>query len=224
MGFSTRFYSRRERLADRLLHRVAIVLAVAGVAGLLALAPAGADLPLRLSVGLYGAGLVGMLVCSALSNHDPHDTSPRRAFLERLDHAGILFMIAATYTPFMLQGLGGVWGWTLLAFIWSVAITGIVLKLFHPRPMTYRTSIALYLLLGWSVLPALQPLAHALPTPTLVLLVAGGALYSSGVLFYLWTRLPYHMVVWHGFVLAAAGCHYAAVLTGIVLQPVADLQ
>ena len=72
--------------------------------------------------------------------------------------------------------------------------------------------MAAYLLLGWSVLAALGPLSAAVSPAGLALLVAGGALYSAGVAFHLWTRLPYHTAVWHGFVLAAAACHYAAVL------------
>ena len=216
MGLSTRLYSRGEQLADRWLHRAAIAVAVAAVPALLGPAVATGSTLLAFSVALYGLGLLAMLVCSALSNHDPHDRSPRTELLERLDHAGILLMIAGTYAPFTLTALGGAWGWTLFGFVWVVALTGIVIKLASRRPVRYGVSIALYLLLGWSVLPVIGPLTAALPGESLALLAAGGVLYSAGVVFYLWSRLPYHTVVWHAFVLVAAGCHYGAVLTGVV--------
>lgn len=216
MGRSTRLYSPGEQIADRILHRAAIGVAAVAVPGLLVPAMATGSTLVAVGVALYGLGLLTMLVCSAASNHDPHDRSPRTEMLERLDHAGILLMIAGTYAPFALATLGGARGWTLFAFVWAVAVTGIVLKLVRRGPMRYGVSIALYLLLGWSVLPVIGPLTAALPGESLALLAAGGLLYSAGVVFFLWSRLPYHTVVWHGFVVAAASCHYAAVLTGVV--------
>ena len=78
-----------------------------------------------------------------------------------------------------------------------------------------RVSIALYLVLGWSGLVALVPLGETLSHRTLLLIVAGGVLYSLGVVFHLWQRLRFQNAIWHGFVLCAAACHYAAVLTTI---------
>src|SRR4051812_22089433 len=108
------------------------------------------------------------------------------------------------------RGLGA----GLLALVWIVAVGGVAAELLGLRRHD-GLSVAAYLLLGWSVLPALGPLSAALPPPGLALLVAGGVLYSAGVVFHLWARLPYHDAVWHGFVLAAAACHYAAVLRAL---------
>lgn len=217
MGLSKRLYSRGEQLADRYLHRTAIVSAVLAVLALLSVTLRSGDPLLAIGVGIYGIGLVAMLVCSALSNHNLGDRSPRAELLERIDHAAILFMIAATYTPFTVKAFDYAWGFGLLGFVWAVALTGIAVKLSPRGRRRYGLSIALYLILGWSVLPVLDPLMAVLSLPTFILLAVGGGLYSVGVLFYLWARLPYHTVVWHAFVLLAAGCHYAAVMTVVVL-------
>ena len=153
-----------------------------------------------------------MLGCSAAYNL--LRTSRRRDWLRRFDHAAIFAMIAGTYTPFTILGLQGGWSAGLTVVIWSVAAIGIALKLWQPRRIE-AISVALYLGLGWIGLVALQPFVAALDTSTLSLLAAGGILYSVGVIFHLWRRLPYHNAIWHGFVVVAAGIHYLAVLTVI---------
>jgi hemolysin III len=150
-----------------------------------------------------------MLGCSALYNLAP--PGPRKALLRRFDHAAIFVMIAGTYTPVAALAIGGAWAWGLLGLVWSGALGGVVLKLVGPMRME-KLSVAAYLVLGWIGLAALHRLMEVLPTADLVLLLVGGALYSLGVVFHLATRLPYHNAIWHGFVLAAAACHFAIVL------------
>jgi hemolysin III len=120
-------------------------------------------------------------------------------------------MIAATYTPFILIEMNTPFGLSLLGVVWAIAVVGIVLQLFAPRYLG-RLSVALYLIQGWAVLAALEPLMSALPGRVLTLLMAGGVLYTVGVVFHLWERLPYQNAIWHGFVLSAATCHFAAVI------------
>jgi hemolysin III len=93
-----------------------------------------------------------------------------------------------------------------------VAGLGIVLKLWRPLRLG-SVSVVFYLALGWIGLLALEPFFTSLATATLVLIGVGGAIYTAGVIFHLWHRLPYQNAIWHGFVLAAASVHYAAVLT-----------
>ena len=164
-------------------------------------------------VALYALGLLAMLGCSAAYHLLRH--SRRRDWLRRLDHAAIFAMIAGTYTPFTLQ-LGRAWATGLTAAIWGVAALGMLVKLVRPRLVRlnlHSLSVALYLALGWIGLLALGPFTASLGQDTLVLLAVGGGLYTAGVIFHLWQRLPYQNAIWHGFVLAAAGVHYAAVLT-----------
>lgn len=215
MALSSRAYSQGEQRADRVLHRIGIAVAVVGVAVLLALAARRQDGMVVVGVALYSVGLIAMLVASALANHDLAERSPRMERRERFDHAAIFLMIAGTYTPFTLTALAGAWGWGLLAFVWILALVGAGLRL--AGRLNYGLSIALYLLLGWSVLPAVKPLTAALAIAPLLLLVIGGVVYSTGVVVFTLSRLPYHTVIWHAMVMIAAGCHYAAVLTGVVL-------
>ncbi len=120
-------------------------------------------------------------------------------------------MIAGTYTPFILIKMNTPWGLGLLAMVWTMAAIGIAIKLFAPRYLE-GLSTALYLVQGWAVIAAWQPLMSAMPGRALTLLVIGGVLYTVGVVFHLWERLPYQNAIWHGFVLSAASCHFAAVI------------
>jgi hemolysin III len=150
-----------------------------------------------------------MLGCSAV--YHINADSPRRERLRRLDHAAIALMIAGTYTPFTVLKLSGAWSTLMTAGIWTIAGAGIAVKLLESRRLE-RASLVFYLALGWVGLIALHPLAAVLDVETLVLLGVGGMLYTLGVVFYLWRSLPFQTAIWHGFVLSAAGCHYAAVL------------
>jgi hemolysin III len=136
--------------------------------------------------------------------------------LRRLDHAAIFLMIAGTYTPFILIKMNTPWGLGLLAVVWTMAGIGIVIKLFAPRFLG-GLSTALYLVQGWAVIAAWEPLMSAMPGRVLTLLVIGGVLYTVGVVFHLWERLPYQNAIWHGFVLSAASCHFAAVIVVVGL-------
>ena len=200
--------------ADAAVHALGLTLGSAGCVALAVMAPPRAGDPLRVAALVaYAIGLLAMLGCSALYNLTPE--GGRKRLFRRLDHAAILLMIAGSYAPFALVRIAGTWGTGLLAFVWTVAGTGIAVELLGLGRHDGR-SVAAYLLLGWSVLAVLGPLSAAVSPAGLALLVAGGVLYSVGVAFHLWTRLPYHNVVWHGFVLAAAACHYAAVLREVV--------
>jgi hemolysin III len=208
-------YSPAERRADALVHAVGLGLALIGcvVLGTALLTHPSASPALVLALVLYAAGLVAMPACSALYNLAGE--GPRKGFFRRLDHAAIFLMIAGTYSPFALVAIGGAWGAGLLAFVWAAALAGIAVELSGMRRPD-GLMIAAYLLLGWTILAAIGPLAAAVSTQGLALLAAGGLLYSAGVAFHLSTHLPFQNAIWHGLVFTAAICHYAAVLHEIV--------
>ena len=212
-------YRRQEEIADRCIHLLGIGLGIGAALVLLHLAALRGEPRLVIATAVYALGLVVMLTCSALYNLAP--PSPRKELLRRFDHAAIFAMIAGTYTPFLLVRMGGAWGWGMLGFVWLTAAAGIALALAWPRRFE-RLQLAAYLLLGWSILLARAPLADSVSWPAIMLLLAGGLLYSFGVIFHLWRRLSYHTAIWHGFVLVAASCHYAAVLLGVVLPDLAS--
>jgi hemolysin III len=206
-------YSRAELLADAAVHGAAIAGAGAAAVFLLA-AVAGTGDATVVAAAIYAAALVAMPWVSAAYNLTP--ANRWSDLLRRLDQATIFVMIAGTYTPFGLVALGGILGYALLALVWLAAAVGVVLKLWRPRWLDTRRSVALYLALGWCALPALGPLAATLGPATLALVGLGGVLYSLGVIFHLWTTLPFHNAIWHAFVVVAAGCHVFAVFDVLV--------
>ena len=193
-----------ERLADGVVQSANVVLAAVGCVVLGVLAGTHAN-PRRLAaLTAYGAGLLAMVGTSALCAWARGGR--RHRLYRRLDHAAIFLMIAGTYTPFTLISVHGRW---LLALIWAVALVGVLLKLIAPRGVEHR-SVPLYLIMGWAGLSN-PGLLLSLPTPVVMLLVAGGMFYTIGVTFHL-ARVRFQEAIWHCFVLAAATCHYAAVL------------
>ncbi len=198
-----------EIFADGTVHALGMIGATIAAVTLVRGAAAGGDAEMLVATLVYGAALVAMPVVSGAYNLGAF---PRRsAFLRQLDQATIFVLIAGTYTPFGLIALGGVIGHTLLVLVWTVALVGAALKLRWPDALNTRRSVALYLALGWCALPAIGPLVAALDGATLAWLGLGGVLYSVGVIFHLWTTLPFHNAIWHTFVVAAAACHVAAV-------------
>ncbi|MFN3859405.1 MAG: PAQR family membrane homeostasis protein TrhA [Caulobacter sp.] len=205
--------TRGARLADLWVHIVGLVLAAAGGGTLLGLSIGFGTLGQVAAVSVYWLCLALMFLFSVLYNM----ASPeRRPFLRRLDHAGIFLMIAGSYTPFTTQSLTGVWSIGMTLAVWILALAGAAGKLFLPG-LGRGFWIALYLALGWIVLIAIAPMVYGVSLAGMILLAVGGVVYSAGVGFYAWKSLTYRRAIWHGFVLAAAGVHYAAILTGVVL-------
>jgi hemolysin III len=205
-------HSPAERRADALVHAVGLTLGLAACALLAVTALPRAEPWHLVSLGLYAAGLMAMLGCSALYNLTT--AGLRKALFRRLDHAAIFLMIAGTYTPFTLVAIGGAWGVGLGGLVWTIAVGGVTVE-FLALPRSGNVLVAAYLLLGWVIVVALGPLSAAVSPAGLTLLVAGGLLYSVGVVFHVWTSLPYQNAIWHSFVVAAAACHYLAVLREI---------
>ena len=203
-----------ELAADSAVHLAGITLGIVGSVALVRVASAVANRSVLPAVLIYAACLLALLFCSAAYNLAI--SSPRREFLQRLDHASIFLMIAGTYTPLTTCRLHGAWAVGMTAAVWAGAIGGALTKLASPRRIE-RFSIGLYLALGGLILVGIRPLLDAVEPTTAILIVLGGVLYSIGAGIHLWGSLPYHNVIWHGVVLLAAGCHYGAILYGVVL-------
>lgn len=207
-------YSRGEVLADAAAHVTGLAFGFVATIALLITASHQNEGLLILGAGLYGLGLLAMLTCSAGYNLWP--PSPTKELWRRFDHAAIFIMIAGTYTPLLLNRMGGDWGFGLLAFVWTAALAGAALKLAFPRRWESVT-IVLYLGLGWSIVAAFNPLLQAVSMTSLYLIAVGGVIYTIGVLFHLWDRLPYQNAIWHWLVLVAAACHYFAIFNEVAI-------
>ena len=205
-------YSLGETRADIAAHIAGVVCGLVGTFVLMFKASDGGSFLLVLGTALYAAGILAMFGFSAAYNLWP--PSPMKELLRRFDHAAIFVMIAGTFTPFVMNRVGGAWGYGLLAFVWAVAVTGIALKLVYPRRWE-RLTVALYVGLGLSIMIIAEQLSNAISPLSLAFLIAGSVTYIVGVVFHLWERLPYQNAIWHWLVLTAAILHYTAVLNEV---------
>lgn len=196
-----------EYWADAVVHGVALLAVLAGCVGLAT--GVRAEAATVAATLAYAIGLVATFGCSAIYNLSP--PGRWKARLQRLDHAAIFLMIAGTYTPVAGIGIGGWTGAALVVVVWLGAAAGMAMKLLAFGRLERLSTVA-YLLLGWVGVVALPDLLRTLPGDALALLGAGGLLYSLGVIAHVSPRLRYGTAIWHGFVLAAAVCHYLLVL------------
>lgn len=202
-----------ERWADLIVHLFGLLFAVVGGGTAVIIALSHDMIGLSAAITVYALGLMAMLSFSTAYNF----AHPRwRPFLFRLDHAGIFLMIAASYTPFTTQLLDGAWRWGMTVAVWSIAIVGIAVRLTLPR-LSERVSTAFYLSMGWLIVLAIKPFVKTVPIPALILLVAGGVVYSVGAALFMMKRCKFRRAIWHGHVVAAAATHYAAIMIGVVL-------
>ncbi len=209
-----RVESKSEKIADGAVHVIGVALGLLATAFLISMLWPGKDVIRQASVMIYAFCLMAMLTCSGLYNIFAKDN--KSGVLRRLDHSAIFMLIAGTYTPLGLIVIGGWVGVTLICVIWAGALAGIAIKLLHLTQFE-RFTLPIYLGLGWAGIIAIQPIYSNLTTPGLLLLAAGGGLYSFGTIFYSAQNLPFHNAIWHCFVLAAAACHYALIMHDVVL-------
>ncbi|MAQ93949.1 hemolysin III [Rubrivirga sp. SAORIC476] len=205
-------YSAADELASAITHGLGVVLSVAAGAVLITLAVLTGDPWTITGASVFVGTLVLVYTSSTLYHAIPYESA--KAKLKTLDHCAIFGLIAGTYTPFLIGGLRGPWGWWLFGIIWALAAAGIVFKLFFTGRFKLVSTL-IYVAMGWLVVVATGPLRAELPGSTLAWLVAGGLAYTAGTLFYL-ARFRFAHAVWHGFVLAGSVCHFAAVLVEVL--------
>lgn len=198
----------REEVANSVTHGLGLLASVAGAVVLVSLGLERGETWQAASAAIYGATLVALYAASTLY-HALKGTRARGA-LRVVDHCAIFLLIAGTYTPVALVGLGGAWGWSLFGVAWSIAAAGIVFKVFAAGRYG-ALSTAAYVAMGWLCIVAARPLLVLLSPGALALLALGGLFYTAGIVFYRWERVPYSHAVWHLFVIAGSVCHYFAI-------------
>lgn len=203
-------YARSERIADATMHGLGVLGAVSGTVALMVWSAGTVDMGLKISLIVYAIALLATFCASAFYHMTPWERI--RPTLRRIDHAAIYLKIAGTYTPFVVM-IGTGFAYLILGIVWSLALVGIVAKLFFWRaPGMLGT--ALYLGMGWLSVFLIWSLAPIVPTPVLWLMSAGGLLYTAGVVFFQWETLKFSMSIWHGFVLTASACFFSAIAIG----------
>lgn len=211
---ATANYTVGEEIANAVTHGVATLLSIAGLCVLVAFAASYSGSALVVTaVAIFGASMVCLYTASTLYHAIPNIRAKK--VLQVLDHAMIYILIAGSYTPFCLVTLKGWVGITLCCAVWAIAIAGVSLQKILLKRSDWINCL-LYLVMGWLVVLAIDPLISALPEGGLWLLVLGGVAYSVGVIFYIWEKLPYGHAVWHVFVFLGTVLQFFSVLLYVI--------
>lgn len=202
--------SRGEEIANSISHGLGLVAALVATPILVSQALQRGDTGSVIGVSVFAATMVLLYLASTLYHALP--IGQAKSVFRVIEHSAIFLLIAGTYTPFTLGALHGVWGWTLLGLVWSLALTGVALKASRRMPHPVVTT-SIYVLMGWLIVIAINPLFDRVPASGLLWLIAGGVAYTVGVAFFAaGSRLRYGHFIWHLFVMAGTACHFFAVL------------
>ncbi|HNX37917.1 MAG TPA: hemolysin III family protein [Candidatus Cloacimonadota bacterium] len=198
-----------EEIANSITHGTGVGLSIAALVILVVFAAKRSDAFKVVSYSIYGATMIILYLSSTLYHAFPQ---PRvKKFFHILDHSSIFLLIAGTYTPVMIGTIRGGWGWALFGVVWALAILGINMKIFAMGKFKLFSTL-IYVLMGWMVLIAINPIKEATNPAFLRWMLIGGISYTLGVVFYAWKKLPYHHPIWHLFVLGGSICHFFAML------------
>lgn len=205
-----RTVSTGEEIANAITHGIGALLAVAALVVLIVMAAIHGSVWHIVSFSIFGATLVLLYFASTLYHSLTHVKA--KSVFHKFDHISIYLLIAGTYTPFCLTALRGWIGSTVLGVVWSCAILGAVLKAISVGKRI-KLSTVLYVLMGWVILVAIQPLYKAMPFNGFLFLIAGGISYTIGTIFFIRNQVKYNHSVWHVFVLGGSVLHFFAVLS-----------
>jgi hemolysin III len=201
-------YSVAEERANIISHALGVVFSVVALIMMVLKASLYGNIWHIVSVTIFGLSLTALYIASTMY----HSTSNpvKRAHLRIVDHATIYVLIAGTYTPFTLVTLAGPTGWSIFAVSWSMAVAGIVLKLFFTGRFN-ALSTALYVLMGWIIVVALEPLRANLSGEGVSWLFGGGVAYTTGAVIYSIKKIKFNHAIFHLFVLLGSFCHVVSV-------------
>lgn len=207
-------YTLKEEIISSIVHGIGVFLSIAITSVLVTLSAVYGNVWSIVSTAIFGASMMLMYMASTLYHAIPFPHA--KTILKKFDHIAIYYLIAGTYTPFLLVLMRGILGWVLFAVIWSLALLGTVLKIVSSGSGTKIWSVSLYLGMGWLVLIASKTLFAVMSKLALVFLVLGGIFYTIGIIFYLWKSKKYTHAIWHGFVLVGTIMHFMAILFSCV--------
>lgn len=211
-GHTNGLYTLGEEIFSAITHGVGALFAVAAMIIGIVLSAWGGDAQSVLAAALYGSSLVVLYSMSTLYHAITHKKAKR--VLRICDHCGIFLLIAGTYAPYTLITLRGATGYWLFGAIWGTAIVGIVLNAVNLKRFE-KLSLVLYILMGWAAMAAIKPLYVALPPAGFWLLIAGGIVYTLGIVFYV-KRWKYAHSIWHLFVLGGSVLHFLSIILFVI--------
>lgn len=209
----SKIFSRLREPVNGLTHFFAAIIAAIGLIVLLVLG--WQSLSKVISFSVYGTSLVLLFTASA-TYHLVKAKPNVLGVLRKFDHAAIFLLIAGTYTPFCAVMFSGFWKWGLLAIIWSLAVIGIVVKMFIMNAPRWL-SAGVYIMMGWLCIAAVGEMLRVLPVGALIWLIAGGVTYTLGAVVYITKTMNFlpgkfgFHEVWHIFVILGALAHFIAI-------------
>jgi hemolysin III len=209
---TTTGFTIKQEMVHSMIHGFGILFGIISIPILTVMAARNANVPAIIGASVYGFTFL-MLFTFSTVYHGFQQPQVKRV-LEIFDHISIYFLIAGTYTPFLLIYLRNPFGNMLLIILWSLTALGIIFKIFFTGRFEI-VSVIIYLAMGWILLAGGKRFFTALPSDVLTFIFIGGALYTLGIIFYFWEKFQWHHAFWHFLVLAAAVCHYIAVLLSV---------
>jgi hemolysin III len=200
-----KYYPATEERINIASHAVGLLFSVGALLALVTRALQHGDAWHLVSFSVYGLSLIALYTASTAYHGSREPVL--RARLRTVDHASIYLLIAGTYTPFALVTLNGPIGWIIFGLTWSMAASGIVLKLFYTGRFKHLSTL-MYVFMGWLIVFFIKPLIAALPPAGLAWLLAGGIAYTLGAVLYSLHRIPYGHALFHVLVVAGSACHF----------------
>lgn len=205
-------HTLRQEMVNTITHGLGVLFGLTCMPILINAAYSNSDTYGLIGTSIYGFCFIMLFTSSTLYHYAQQQRLKR--LLEIWDHISIYFLISGTYTPFLLIYMKNDMGFLLLTVLWVLTALGIIFKIYFTGRLTYL-SVFVYFLMGWILVFAGRSFFENMSLPVVILVIAGGALYSIGIIFYLWDKYTFSHAVWHFFVLAAAICHYAAIMLSI---------
>lgn len=202
-------YTFKEELFNSITHGIGALFSIVALVVLIAFASINRDVWQIVSFSIYGFTLFFLFTSSTLYHSIFHEKSKK--ILRIFDHISIYLFIAGCYTPLALVGMRGTWGWIILCLAWSFALLGIVLKFVTINKSKFL-SASLYLLMGWLIVIAIKPMLNSIPSGLFAWLLAGGLIYTVGIVFYVCKKIPFNHGIWHLFVLGGTVVHFLGFL------------
>jgi hemolysin III len=209
MTFSKKYlHYKNEELWNTLTHGIGTLLAIAALVLMLVYSTIyGGTLEIICSL-VFGLSLTFQYAASTF--YHAATNARKKFYLKKVDHLCIYLLIAGTYTPVLLIGLQGAWGWSMFACIWALVILGFAFK-FSPFRRSKKISLSLYALMGWLIVIAIKPMISTLSSEALMYIALGGLAYTIGIVFYAYKQIPYNHAIWHLFVLAGSILHFLGI-------------
>jgi hemolysin III len=202
----------KQELVNSIVHGFGIIFGIVSIPILIAFAINSDNISGVVGAAIYGFSFLQLFTFSTLYHGIQHTQAKRT--LEILDHISIYFLIAGTYTPFLLMYMPNSFGITLLSVLWGLTVLGIIYKIFFTGKWEILSTL-IYIGMGCIMVVGGRTFFESIPSNILTMILIGAGLYLIGVVFYLWKKYTYNHAVWHFFVLAAAVCHYVAILLAV---------